>query len=87
MASKSKLNPRQPHHTEGNSMTSPTQTVVSKDKKPNPFIAEDLLKILSESIPPLLIKIQLIDSHPWNDDATKHRHVNTTPLTITSQNP
>ena len=68
-------------------MTSPTQMVVGKDKKPNPFITEGLLKILRESIPPPLIKIQLIDSHPWNDKATKHLHVNTTPLTITSQNP
>ena len=68
-------------------MTSPAQTVAGKDKS-NPLIAEDLLKILRESIPlPPLIKIQLIDSHPWNDEATKRRQVNTTPLTTTSQNP
>jgi len=37
------------HHVEGNSMASPTQTVVGKGK-PNPLITEGLLKILRELI-------------------------------------
>jgi len=37
------------HHAEGNSMASPTQTVVGKGK-PNLFLAEGLLKILWDPI-------------------------------------
>jgi len=50
-------------------MTSPTQTVVGKDI-PNPLIAEDLLKILRDLIPPFLLKSST-DSRPWNGRTTK----------------
>ena len=65
-------------------MTSPTQTVVGKDKiKPVDSwgFAKNPKGINSYS------KIQLIDSHQWNDEATKRRQVNTTPLTTTFQHP
>jgi len=38
------------HHAEKNSMASSTQTVIGKDK-PNPLVAENLLKILRDLIP------------------------------------
>jgi len=44
------------HHVEENGMASPTQTVVDKGKS-NSLIAESLLKILRELIPPNPIKI------------------------------
>jgi len=38
------------HHAEGNSIASPTQTIVGKGI-PNPLTAEDLLKILRDLFP------------------------------------
>ena len=57
------------HHTEVNSMTSPTQTVVGKDIL-NPLMAEGLLKILRDllSLPPLK---SLANSRPWNGNTSK----------------
>ena len=49
-------------HAEENNMASPTQTVVGKGI-PNPLIAENLLKILRDLIPPLPLK-SLINSLP-----------------------
>ena len=51
------------HYAEGNSMGSPTQTVVSKSK-PNPLIAEDFLTILRDLIP-LIPPKSLTNSPPW----------------------
>jgi len=53
------------HHAEGNSMAGPTQTVVGKDI-PYQLIPEDLLKFLTDLIPPE----SLTNSLPWNDRIT-----------------
>jgi len=45
LASKPNKKSSTTHHAEGNSVASPTQTVVGKGT-PNPLIVEDLLKIL-----------------------------------------
>jgi len=50
-------------------MASPTQTVVSKGIL-NPLIAEDLLKILRDLVPPSPLK-SLVNSLPWNGRTTK----------------
>ena len=54
-------------------MASPTQTVVGKGT-PNPLIAEDLLKILRDSVPSFLPKSPT-NSHPQNGRATKNTWV------------
>jgi len=51
-------------------MASPTQIVVVKGK-PNPLIAEGLIKILRDLIPPIPPK-SLTNSLPWNDRTTKN---------------
>jgi len=50
-------------------MASPTQTVVGTDI-PNPLIAENLLKILSDLIP-LSPPKSHTNSRPWNGRTTK----------------
>ena len=57
------------YHAEGNSMASPTQTVVGKGI-PNLLIDEDLLKILRDLIP-LSPPKSLTNSHSWNAKTTK----------------
>jgi len=57
------------HHAEGNSMASPTQMVVGKGI-PNSLIAEGLLKILKELIPPSPPKSHT-NSRLWNGKTTK----------------
>ena len=57
------------HHVEGNSMASPTQTVVGKDV-PNLLIAEDLLKILRDLLSLFPPKFPT-NSRPWNDRTIK----------------
>ena len=59
LAFKPNINLRQTHHAEGNSMASPTQTVVGKGTS-NPLIAEGLLKILPIKLKntPLIKNIQ-----------------------------
>ena len=50
------------YHAEGNSMASPTQTVVGKGK-PNPLIAEGLLKILEEVFIIIIEMIKSLHNH------------------------
>jgi len=57
------------HHAEGNSMASPTQTVVGTDI-PNPLIAQGLLKILRDLIPSFSPKF-LTNYLPWNGRTKK----------------
>jgi len=57
------------HHTEKNSMASPTQMVVGKGI-PNLLIVEDLLKILRDPIPPSAPKF-LTNSRPLDGKTTK----------------
>jgi len=57
------------HLADGNSMASPTQTVVGKNT-PNPLIAEGLLKNLKDLIPPSPPKF-LTNFHLWNGRTTK----------------
>ena len=70
------------HHAEGNSMASPTQTVVGKGTS-NLLIAEGLLKILS-GLGSLFPPKSLTNSHPQNGKSTKcnHYYVNTIPLVM-----
>jgi len=58
------------HHTEENSMASPTQTVVRKGI-PNLLIAEGLLKILRDLVPPSSPKSH-INFFPRNGRTTKY---------------
>jgi len=57
------------HHAEGNNMASLTQTVVDKGIL-NSLIAEGLLKILRDLIPPFPPK-SLTNSRPWNGKTIK----------------
>ena len=66
LAFKSNISPR---HADGNSMASPTQMVVSKGK-PNLLIAENLVKILRDLIPPISPK-SLTNFLQWNGKSTK----------------
>ena len=50
MASKPNIKSSTTHHADGNSMASPTQTVVGKGIS-NQLTAEDLLKILRDLFP------------------------------------
>jgi len=57
------------NHAEGNSRASPTQMVAGKGK-PNPLIAEGLLKILRDLIPQITSK-SLTNSLLWNGRSIK----------------
>jgi len=57
------------HHVEGNSMSSLTQTVIGKGI-PDSLMAEDLLKIPRDLIPPFPPK-SLTNSRSWNGKITK----------------
>ena len=69
MASKPNIKSSTTHHAEGNSLASPTQTVVGKGI-PNPLTAEDLLKILRDRIP-LFPPKPPTNSRPWNGRTIK----------------
>jgi len=69
LAFKPNIKPLTTHYAKVNGMASPTQTIVNKGK-PNPLIAEDLLKILKDLIPFDSSKSSTI-SFSWNNGSTK----------------
>ena len=69
------------HHAEGNSMASPTQTIVSKGLS-NSLIAEDLLKILRNLIP--LQNLLPIPVHVMVDPQSQKVILKFSPLTFLS---